>query len=245
MKKRSFFLIPILSAALLLNSCGQEPIKIEIGKEFKIENNPITILKFEEMKVLRSEKEKMIKIAPKGKKYIYLEVKNPKDEMIFLKVFSKDKEIKAADDLMYFGHDIDTGFEDAYFLVDENTVIDKIVINTPADTEYTVINPAVTKDKSSIPDAVYGIIDAYTTEKPIGLLEGFAPYVEEGKNVHSIATQDGEIMASNIMSNKAELSYFTEDGKTYVFRIQNILGSSGTATTHWQNGKITSIEVVE
>ncbi len=108
-----------------------------------------------------------------------------------------------------------------------------------------MINPAVTKDKSSIPDAVYGIIDAYTTEKPIGLLEGFAPYVEEGKNVHSIATQDGYIMASNIMSNKAELSYFTEDGKTYVFHIQNILGGSGTATTHWQNGKITSIEVVE
>jgi hypothetical protein len=51
-------------------------------------------------------------------------------------------------------------------------------------------------------------------------------------------------MASNIMSNKSRTSYFTEDGKTYVFRIQNILGGSGTATTtHWQNGKITSIEV--
>jgi hypothetical protein len=55
----------------------------------------------------------MIKIAPKSKVF-NLEVKN-QDEMIFLKVFSKDKEIKAADDLMYFGHDIDTGFEDAIF----------------------------------------------------------------------------------------------------------------------------------
>ncbi|MFY7844754.1 hypothetical protein [Chryseobacterium gambrini] len=64
MKKRSFFLIPILSAALLLNSCGQEPVKIEIGKVFKIEINNITILKFEEMKFLLSEKEKIIKIAP-------------------------------------------------------------------------------------------------------------------------------------------------------------------------------------
>ena len=245
MRKQSFFLIPLLSLTLLFTSCGKEVTNVEIGKEFKVDQSPVTILKLEEGKVLRAVKEEMVKVAPKGKKYIYLEVKNPKNEMIFLKAFSKDKELKSEDNLMYYTHDVESGFEDAYYLVDENTAIDKIIITTPSETEYTVLNPVATKSKISIPEDVQRIIDSYSENKAIGLLEGFAPYVETGKNVHDIATQEGFLTASNMMSNKAELSYFTEDGTKYIFNITNVLGTKAKVTTHWKNGKITNIEVVE
>lgn len=245
MRKQSFFLIPLLSLTLLVTSCGKEVTNVEIGKEFKVEQNPVTIIKLEEGKVLRAVKEEMVKVAPKGKKYIYLEVKNPNKEMIFLKAFSKDKEVKYEDDLMYYTHDVDSGFEDAYYLVDENSTIDKIVITTPFETEYTVLNPAVTKSKITIPEDIQHILDSYSENKAIGLLEGFSPYVEPGKNVHQIATQEGFLTASNMMSNKAELSYFTEDGSKYVFNITNVLGTKAKVTTFWKNGKVTSIEVVE
>jgi hypothetical protein len=186
----------------------------------------------------------MIQIAPKGKKYIYVEVKNPKNEMIFLKVFSKDQELKT-EFLPYYSHDVDTGFEDGYYLVDENAKIDKIVITTPSEEQYVVLNRTATKSKVSIPEEVQKIIDSYSEQKAIGLLEGFAPYVENGKSVHSIATQEGHLTASNMMSNKAKVDYFTEDGEKYVFDITNVLGTSAKVTTHWKNGKITSIEVVE
>lgn len=245
MRKQSIFLIPVLALMLLFTSCGKESTPVEIGKEFKIEQNPITIVKLEEGKVLRSSKEEKVQIAPKGKKYIYLEVKNPKSEMIFLKAFNKEKELKSEDDLQYFSHDVETGFEDAYYLVDENTSIDKIVITTPSETEYVVMNPAVTKSKLSIPEDVQKIIDSYSGEKAIGLMDGFAPYVKDGKNVYDIAKQEGHVIASNMMSNNAEVDYFTEDGKKYIFNVKNIFGTNAKVTTYWDNGKITSIEVVE
>ncbi|WP_294284962.1 hypothetical protein [uncultured Chryseobacterium sp.] len=246
MRKQSFFLVPALSLMFLFTSCAKEEIKVEIGKEFKIENNPITIVKLEESKVIRATEDKGIKMAPKGKKYLYLEVKNPNEEMIFLKVFSNGQEIKAADDLYGYGHDVlDKKSEDAYYLVDENAKIDKIIITTPSEEQYTVMNPAVSKSKSSIPAEVQSIVDSYSKDKAIGLLEGFQPYVENGKNVHDIAKQEGQLTASNIMSNKAEVTDFTEDGKKYVFNIANVLGGSAKVTTYWNNGKITSIEVVE
>lgn len=244
MRKQAFFLIPLLSLSLLLTSCGKAETPVEVGKEFKVSENPVTILKLEESTVLRSAKENMLEIAPKGKKYVYLEVKNPKNEMIFLKVFSKDQELKA-EFLPYYSHDIDSGFEDGYYLVDDNATIDKIIITTPSEEQYVVLNPTATKSKLSIPADVQKIIDSYSETKAIGLLQGFAPYVEGGKSVESIATQEGSIIASNIMSNKAKLTDFTEDGTKYVFDITSVLGSRAAVTTHWKDGKITSIEVVE
>ncbi|KFF00027.1 hypothetical protein [Chryseobacterium luteum] len=243
MRKQSIILIPFLSLVLLFTSCGKDDANVEIGKEFKIEQNPVTIVKLEEGKVLRAAKDEMIQIAPKGKKYIYLEVKNPKNEMIFLKAFSKEQELKS-EDLPYYGHDVDSGFNDAYYLVDENTSIDKIVITTPSETQYTVLKPALTKSKFSIPEEVQHIIDAYSEEKEIGLLQGFAPYVQNGKNVLDIAKQEGEYPI-NRMSMKAELSYFTEDGKKYVFTITDILKLKSKVTTYWEGGKITGIEVAD
>lgn len=245
MKKKSISLISFLSLVLLFTSCGSESLNVEIGKEFKIDESPVTIVKLEESKVLRAAKEEMVQVAPKGKKYIYFEVNNPKNEMIFLKAFAQEKELKSEENLSDYTHDIDTGFTDAYYLVDENTTIDKIVITTPSDTEYTVLKPAVSKSKSSIPAEVQSVIDAYTTDKAIGLLQGFAPYVKDGKNVLEIATQEGSLVASNIMSNKAELTYFTEDGKKYIFTITDVLGGKSEVTSNWENGKVTSLEVVE
>jgi len=245
MKKQSFFLISLLSLTLIFTSCGESNVTVEIGKEFKIDENPITILKLEESKVLRAAKEEMVQVAPKGKKYIYLEVKNPNKEMIFLKAFNKDAEIKSEENLSDYTHDIDTGFEDAYYLVDENTSIDKIIITTPSETEYTVLKPTVTKSKFSITEEVQKVVDSYNTKKAIGLLQGFAPYVKDGKNVFDIAKQEGQIIASNIMSNKAEVTYFTEDGKKYIFMITDVLGGKSKVTSLWENGKVTNLEVVE
>lgn len=244
MRKQSIFLIPLLALMFLFTSCGKTEQAVEIGKEFKVSENPVTILKLEESKILRSAKDSMIEMAPKGKKYVYLEVKNPNKEMIFLKVFSKDQELKP-EFLPYHSHEVDSGFEDDYFLIDENAAIDKIVITTPSEEEFTVLKPAVTKSKLVIPDAVQKIIDSYSEQKAIGLLEGFAPYVEGGKSVQSIAMQEGSIIASNIQSNKAKLSDFTDDGKKYVFSITNVLGGRAEVTTDWKDGKITSIQVVE
>lgn len=245
MKKQSFFLISLLSFVLLFTSCGEDKVTIEIGKEFKIDENPITILKLEETKVLRKTKEEMVLTAPKGKKYIYFEVKNPKNEMIFLKAYNKEKELESEDDLYGYTHDVDGGFTDAYYLVDENSTIDKIVITTPSETQYTVLNPVVSKSKMAISEEAQKIVDSYSTEKEIGQLEGFAPFVKGGKSVFDIAKQDGQILASNVLSKKAEVTYFTEDGKKYVFTITNIFKSTGKVTTYWEDGKITSIEVVE
>lgn len=246
MKKQSLFLIPLLCFMLIFTSCGGESnVTVEIGKEFKIDASPITILKLEESKVLRAAKDEMVQIAPKGKKYIYLEVKNPNKEMIFLKAFNKETELKAEESVSDYKHDIDTGFEDAYYLVDENATIDKIIITTPSETEYAVVKPTATKSNSSITEEAQKIVDSYSKEKEIGLLQGFAPYVKDGKSVFDVATQEGEVIASNIMSNKAEITYFSEDGKKYVFNITNIFGSTAKVTSYWEGGKITSMEVVE
>lgn len=243
MRKQSFLLIPALALTLLFTSCAKESTPVEIGKEFKVDQSPVTIVKLEESKVIRAPKEEMIQIAPKGKKYIYLEVKNPKNEMIFLKAFNKDKELES-DSLPYYGHEVDGGFTDAYYLVDENTTIDKIIITTPSETEYTVVNPTVSKSKFSISEEAQHIVDSYSEQKEIGLVQGFAPYIKDGKNVLDIVKYDGGISA-NRMSNKAEVSYFTEDGKKYVFTITDILKGGAKVTTNWENGKITNIEVMD
>lgn len=244
MSKQSIFLMSLFSLMVLFTSCGKEDTKVEIGKEFKIGESPITILKLEESKVLRAANKEMIEIAPKGKKYIYLEVKNPTNDMIFLKAFSKEKELEAATDLTYYGHDMNTGFDNAYYLVDENETIDKIVITNPSEEQYIVLNPTITKSKISIPEDVQHIIDSYSEKTEIGLLQGFAPYVQDGKNVLDIAKNQGEYPI-NRMSMKAELTYFTEDGKKYVFTITDILKLQSKVTTYWENGKITSIEVTD
>lgn len=243
MRKQSIFLIPLLSLTLMFTSCAKEDTSVEIGKEFKISENPITIVKLEESKVLRATKDEMIEIAPRGKKYIYLEVKNPKNEMIFLKAFSKDQELKT-EFLPYYSHDIEKGFDDAYYLVDENATIDKIVITDPSEEQYVVLKPAVTKSKNAIPEDVQKIIDSYSETKDIGLLQGFAPFVQTGKDVLDIAKNEGEYPI-NRMSMKAELSYFTEDGKKYVFTITDILKLKSKVTTYWEGGKITGIEVAD
>lgn len=241
MRKQSFFLIPLFSLTVLFTSCRQAEVPVEIGKEFKVSENPVTIIKLEESKVLRAAKNEMIEVAPKGKKYIYLEVKNPKNEMIFLKVFSKDQELKA-EFIPYYSHDIDTGFEDDYYLVDENAAIDKIVITTPSEEQFTVLKPAVTKSKVSVPDEVQRIVDSYSETKEIGLLQGFAPFVQNGKDVLNISKNKGQYPV-NRMSMKAELSYFTEDGKKYIFKVTDILKLTSKVTTYWEGGKITGIEV--
>ncbi|MFY7740119.1 MAG: hypothetical protein ACOVQC_06345 [Flavobacterium sp.] len=245
MKKQSVFLISLFSLILTFTSCGKDNVTVEIGKEFKIDENPITIVKLEETKVLRSTKDEMVQMAPKGKKYVYLEVKNPNKEMIFLKAFIGENELKAEENLYDYTHDIDTGFEDDYYLVDENVSINKIVITTPSETEYAVLKPTATKSKSTITEEVQKVVDSYTTTKAIGLLQGFTPYVKDGKSVFDIAKQEGQIIASNIMSNKAEVTYFSEDGKKYVFKITNVLGGTSMVTSIWENGKVTSLEVVE
>lgn len=244
MKTKLLFLLSILSFTLLFNSCGKEDTIVEIGKEFKIDENPITILKLEEAKALRSAKEELVQIAPKGKKYIYLEVKNPNDEMIFLKTIYKEQELEQ-EELFDYGHDMDTGFEDAYYLVDENATVDKIIIATPSDERFTVLKPTMTKSKFLISEEAQKIIDSYSEEKAIGLLEGFAPYVKDGKSVFDIATQEGSDLPSNIMSNKAEVIYFTEDGKKYIFNITDIFGGKTKVTSYWEDGKIVGIEVLE
>lgn len=245
MKKQSIFLISLFSLMLTFTSCGEENVTVEIGKEFKIDANPITILKLEETKVLRADKDEKIQMAPKGKKYVYFEVKNPNKEMIFLKAFIGENELKAEENMYDYTHDVDTGFEDNYYLVDENATIDKIIITTPSDTEYTVLKPTATKSKSTVTEEVQKVVDSYTTTKAIGLLQGFAPFVKDGKNVFDIAKQEGQIIASNVMSNKADVTYFTEDGKKYVFKITDVLGGTSKVTSYWENGKVTSIEVVE
>jgi hypothetical protein len=246
MKKKALFFTPLFLCILLLTACGGESnTPVKIGEEFKIENNPITILKLEESKVLRLAKDEKVQVAPKGKKYIYLDVKNPKKEMIFLKAFSKEKELKSEENMFDYMHVIDSGFNDAYFLVDENTSIDKIVITTPLETEYVVTNPTATKNETTISNEVQTVLDAYSKGKAIGLLEGFKPFVKDGKSVFSIAKQEGSVIASNIMSNKAEVTYFTEDGKKYVMNITNIFNTDAVVTSYWENGKVTSIEVVE
>ncbi len=243
--KKSIFLISLFSLILTFTSCGEDNVTVEIGKEFKIDENPITIVKLEETRVLRSTKDEIVQMAPKGKKYVYLEVKNPNKEMIFLKAFIGENELKAEENLYDYTHDIDTGFEDDYYLVDENVSIDKIVITTPSETEYTVLKPTATKSKSSITEEVQKVVDSYNTTKAIGLLQGFTPYVKDGKSVFDIAKQEGQIIASNVMSNKAEVTYFTEDGKKYVFKITDVLGGTSKVTSIWENGKVTSLEVVE
>lgn len=243
MRKQSIFLIPFLSLMLLFTSCAKEDTAVQIGKEFKVYENPVTIVKLEESKILRAAKDEMMEVAPKGKKYIYLEVKNPKNEMIFLKVFSKGQELKA-EFLPYYSHDIDSGFNDDYYLIDENATIDKIVITNPSEEQYIVLNPTITKSKVSIPEDVQKIIDSYSETKDIGLLQGFAPFVQNGKDVLDISKNEGEYPI-NRMSMKAELSYFTEDGKKYVFTVTDILKLKSKVTTYWENGKITSIEVAD
>ena len=243
MRKKSFLLIPVLSLGLLVTSCGkQEPTNIEIGKEFKIQENPITISKLEEGKIVRSPKQEAVMLAPKGKKYIYLEVKNPKQEMIFLKLFSKDKQLDADDSVLDFGHDVDSEYTYAYYLVDENTTVDKVIITTPSETEYTLIKPNVTDNKNKISDEAQKILDSYSEKTEIGMVEGFAPYVKGGGEVLNIVKYTGD-MTPNRMSNNAVLNYYSEDGKKYIFKITDIVKGSSIVTTDWDNGKVTNILV--
>ena len=247
MNKKSTFLALLFSATFLLTSCEEEQknTTVEIGKEFKMDESPLTILKVEESKVLRHPQDETVEVAPAGKKFIHFEVKNPTNETIFLSIFNKENELKAAENLYSYEHEIDGGFTDDYFIVDENVTIDKIEVSRPGDTKYVVLNPTITKSKFSISEDAQKIADSYTEEKAIGLLQGFAPYIKDGKSVFDVAKQEGQIIASNILSRKAKITYFTEDGKKYIYEITDIAGGTSKVTTLWENGKIISLEVVE
>lgn len=247
MKRKSTFVAALFSVTFLLTSCEEQAkdTTVEIGKEFKMDEAPLTILKLEESKVLRHPKDETVKVAPAGKKFLYFEVKNPKNETVFLSVFNKENEIKVAEDLYSYLHEIDGGFTDNYFVVDENVTIDKIEVSRPGDVKYIVLNPAITKSKFIISEEAQKIAASYNEEKAIGLLQGFAPFIKDGKSVFDVAKQEGSVIASNVMSKKAEVIYFTEDGKKYVFEVTDILGGTSKVTTLWENGKITALEVVE
>lgn len=162
MKNKSILAASFFAVSLTLISCGEKPQNIEMGKEFKVYENPITVLKVEESKILRNDKDSTLLIAPNGKKYVYAEVKNPKNEMIFIKAFSKDSEVKYDDDLSLsdYKHDIDKGFTDDYFLVDDNSSIDKLVITDPSETQFVLTNPKITK-------STIKIVTGYTRESGV------------------------------------------------------------------------------
>lgn len=245
MKKTKQLLVLMISS-LLLASCGSSVEEVSIGKEFLIEDAPITISKFEASNSIRTKDDKEMKFAPEGKKFIYFEVKNPEDQMIFLEVFSNGQELDYLTDVMYYTHKVNSGFEDNYYLVDEDIAIDKIVISTPGGISYVVNNPTIAEGNNvTISDEVKQIIASYSPDKPIGLLEGFSPFVEDGKSVFDIATQKGLITASNTMSKEAEVEHISKDGKTYSLKIKSILDSYATVTSNWENGKVKSITVVE
>lgn len=242
MKSKSILAALLFSVALSLTSCGQEEQKVEMGKEFKVSENPITVLKLEESKVLRNDKDSTLLIAPNGKKYVYLEVKNPKNEMIFLKAFNKDAELKYDDNvsLTYFKHDIDKGFNDDYFLIDDNSSIDKVVITDPSEAQFVLTNPKITKSSNVISPEAQKIVDSFSKE--INLLNAFAPYVKDGKDVMTITKDEGDLPV-NRMSMKAEVDYFSPDGKFYIFKTTDIFKNIAKVYTTWDNGKITSIVV--
>ncbi|GAA5097300.1 hypothetical protein GCM10023210_32200 [Chryseobacterium ginsengisoli] len=243
MKRTSILATSFFAASLLLTSCGgKEDQKVEMGKEFKVYENPITVLKLEESKVLRNDKDSTLLIAPNGKKYVYLEVKNPKNEMIFLKAFNKDAELKYDDNinLTYFKHDIDKGFTDDYFLIDDNSSIDKVVITDPSEEQFVLMNPKITKSSNVISPEAQKIVDSFSKE--INLLNAFAPYVKDGKDVMTITKNEGDLPV-NRMSMKAEVEYFSPDGKFYIFKTTDIFKNIAKVYTTWENGKITSLVV--
>ncbi|MBM7421649.1 MULTISPECIES: hypothetical protein [Chryseobacterium] len=242
MKSKSILAASFFSVAFLLTSCGQKDQNVEMGKEFKVYENPITILKLEESKVLRNDKDSTLLIAPNGKKYVYFEVKNPKNEMIFLKAFNKDAEVKSDDDvnLAYYSHDIDNGFDDEFFLIDDNSSIDKVVITNPSEEQFVLMNPKITKSSNVISPEAQKIVESFSKE--INLLNAFAPYVKDGKDVMTITKNEGDLPV-NRMSMKAEVDYFSKDGNFYIFKTTDIFKNIAKVYTTWENGKITSLVV--
>ena len=71
MKNKSILAASFFAVSLMLISCGEKPQNIEMGKEFKVYENPITVLKVEESKILRNDKDSTLLFAPNGKKYVY------------------------------------------------------------------------------------------------------------------------------------------------------------------------------
>lgn len=242
MKNKSVLAASFFAVSFLMVSCGEKPQNIEMGKEFKVYENPITVLKVEESKILRNDKDSTLLIAPNGKKYVYAEVKNPKNEMIFIKAFSKDSEVKYDDDLSLsdYKHDIDKGFTDDYFLIDDNSSIDKLVITDPSETQFVLTNPKITKSTTAISPEAQKIVDSFAKE--INLLNAFAPYVKDGKDVLSITKDEGDLPV-NRLSMKAEVNYSSPDGKLYIFKVTDVIKNIAKVYTTWENGKITSIVV--
>lgn len=242
MKSKSILAASFFSVSLLLTSCGEKGQNVEMGKEFKVYENPVTILKLEESKVLRNDKDSTLLIAPNGKKYVHLEVKNPKNEMIFLKAFNKDAEVKYDDNtyLAYFKHDIDNGFNDEFFLIDDNSSIDKVAITNPSEEQFVLMNPKITKSSNVISPESQKIVDSFSKE--INLLDAFAPYVKDGKDVMTITKNEGSLPV-NRMSMKAEVNYFSPDGKFYIFKTTDIFKNIAKVYATWENGKITSLVV--
>jgi len=177
-----------------------------------------------------------------AKKYVYLEVKNPKNEMIFLKAFNKDAEVKSDDNvnLAYYSHDIDNGFDDEFFLIDDNSSIDKVVITNPSEEQFVLMNPKITKSSNVISPEAQKIVESFSKE--INLLNAFAPYVKDGKDVMTITKNEGDLPV-NRMSMKAEVDYFSKDGNFYIFKTTDIFKNIAKVYTTWENGKITSLVV--
>jgi hypothetical protein len=162
--------------------------------------------------------------------------------MIFIKAFSKDSEVKYDDDLSLsdYKHDIDKGFTDDYFLIDDNSSIDKLVITDPSESQFVLTNPKITKSTTAISPEAQKIVDSFAKE--INLLNAFAPYVKDGKDVLSITKDEGDLPV-NRLSMKAEVNYFSPDGKLYIFKVTDIIKNIAKSVYNLGKWEITSIVV--
>jgi len=233
----------LLTLCISLYSCESEK-EIAIGQEFIVDSNPITITQLSSMENVINHDSKSFKSAPKDKRYVYFEVENKNDKMIFLSMFSETGEIENVNANMYgFGHKVDSGFNDAYYLINKDAKVTKVQVSTAGGEKFVVNNPQINElNDVKISNNMQSFISVFNS-KGVPLIEGaFSKFINGNAYdlVKEVDNFNREVISpTNIRCTSAIVTYVYPDGKTYDCSIRDALGGNIKANITWTNDKIT------
>ncbi len=234
-------LIVGLFLATLLVSCGgsSESVMIEVGKEFEVKGKKLKIEKIKATTILSNDEQKVSILAPEGKQYVYFELSNPDDVMVFIKAESDGEKIEVVDDMrlaLDFSHEVGTGFQDAYFLVDEGQDIE-FSITTPSSDTYKVAKTdlKIENDREILPE-MKELLTKYS--EPTNLLKPLELYVE-GKPIR-LAKEKGELVPTSPLTKDMIIDYVFPDGQKYLTSTGGLISTKDEIT--WKDGKIVGFE---
>ena len=238
-------LLSLAFIGLFLGSCSSsssESATADLGKEFTFDDQKMTV-EVKASTVLVNEKEETTLVAPEGKIYLIVDVK-AKNSSYFASLKDGETELEEVDFLIAgpFVRDLDiatTPDKSMLFLVDASNANLTVNIKSFGDAS-TDIKVGKLKDEATV--KVIDNMKAFLKdiESTGRVLEAAKKYVKDGVNPMDIATENGEPMFGDPVTQGVTIRNIVE-GNTYICNVET--GIFETIAVTWEGDKIVQIQV--